>query len=406
MKIRKYLKSNENPLIKASMIGLYSPVCTTEFQDMLIDHIKSNYGSLYVRQGIEQDVIEDMEEGDDFNSELADEIRSICSNLYLTNQYKYEKLYESTTFEYNPIENYSMVEHGTDVVDHTSDQTFTKGSEIDTMAYGEDTNTNNRESSYGVDKTTNVTDNSYGVDTTTETKENSYGESVSTDDRTLSYGTKEHTTNYGVTKETDNYGQKQTTNAAEAVTNATEHKVAPFDSTTAYTQSSDTENLGAKSESTIERAREDTHSADAHVDKVTDTGYNDSDTNTHTANAHTDNETNVSTRDAHDDKETNVNTRDAHVDNENTTNTRSAHTDTNTQGERSDITTGTGKDSTEHDFTRSGNVGVTTTQEMIVSQRKLVMFNFCSIVAKDVISKIADRVYRNDEEDLFYGYYS
>ena len=56
-----------------------------------------------------------------------------------------------------------------------------------------------------------------------------------------------------------------------------------------------------------------------------------------------------------------------------------ARTDSNTRTE-------TGTETTKHDFTRSGNIGVTTSQQMLESERKVVNFTFLKIVFNNIIN--------------------
>ena len=72
--------------------------------------------------------------------------------------------------------------------------------------------------------------------------------------------------------------------------------------------------------------------------------------------------------------------------------TDSATTTTNTTlGARTD--NGTNSSTTTHEFKRSGNIGVTTSQQMLQSQRDIAMFNFMSIVAHDIIKLITICIY-------------
>ena len=43
--------------------------------------------------------------------------------------------------------------------------------------------------------------------------------------------------------------------------------------------------------------------------------------------------------------------------------------------------------------TRSGNIGVTTSQQMLESQRSLATFNFVGIVARDIVKRIGILIY-------------
>ena len=55
-----------------------------------------------------------------------------------------------------------------------------------------------------------------------------------------------------------------------------------------------------------------------------------------------------------------------------------ARTDSNTRTE-------SGTDTTTHEFKRSGNIGVTTSQQMLESERKVVNFAFLKIVFRNII---------------------
>lgn len=62
-----------------------------------------------------------------------------------------------------------------------------------------------------------------------------------------------------------------------------------------------------------------------------------------------------------------------------------------TVGARTD--TNTNDSTTNHTFTRSGNIGVTTSQQMLQSEREIAYFNFISIVAHDIVKLIAICIY-------------
>ena len=53
--------------------------------------------------------------------------------------------------------------------------------------------------------------------------------------------------------------------------------------------------------------------------------------------------------------------------------------------EDSNIRTESGTDTTSHEFKRSGNIGVTTSQQMLESERKVVNFTFLKIVFNNII---------------------
>ena len=99
------------------------------------------------------------------------------------------------------------------------------------------------------------------------------------------------------------------------------------------------------------------------------------------------------------DDTTATNTTDARQDSETQSSnvTVGAREDSETQS--SNVTVGARKDTsandstTNHTFTRSGNIGVTTSQQMLQSEREIAYFNFISIVAHDIVKIIAICIY-------------
>ena len=60
---------------------------------------------------------------------------------------------------------------------------------------------------------------------------------------------------------------------------------------------------------------------------------------------------------------------------------------------RSNSYTDESSGTTTHKFTRSGNIGVTTSQQMLESERDIALFNFIGIVAHDIIKSICICIY-------------
>lgn len=50
-------------------------------------------------------------------------------------------------------------------------------------------------------------------------------------------------------------------------------------------------------------------------------------------------------------------------------------------------TTNTGNETTTRNFTRSGNIGVTTSQQMIESERRIAYFSFFKVLIRDIIAE-------------------
>lgn len=76
----------------------------------------------------------------------------------------------------------------------------------------------------------------------------------------------------------------------------------------------------------------------------------------------------------------------------NDTKTTNAGTNTNTEDINTTVTT-SGNEKTVHEFTRSGNIGVTTSQQMIESERQLAMFSVVDLFVKAIADIILIGVY-------------
>lgn len=74
--------------------------------------------------------------------------------------------------------------------------------------------------------------------------------------------------------------------------------------------------------------------------------------------------------------------------------TKTTNTGTNTDTQDIDTTVTTaGNEKTVHEFTRSGNIGVTTSQQMIESERQLAMFSVVDLFVKAIADIILIGVY-------------
>lgn len=76
----------------------------------------------------------------------------------------------------------------------------------------------------------------------------------------------------------------------------------------------------------------------------------------------------------------------------NDTKTTNTGTNTDTQDINTTVTTA-GNEKTVHEFTRSGNIGVTTSQRMIESERQLAMFSVVDLFVKAIADIILIGVY-------------
>lgn len=242
-------------------------------------------------------------------------------------QYRLDNLYESTQFEYNPIENYDRTEvttnNGTNIQGErtTSTQygqiqdTMVNGARSESTQYG----ATSESTQYGEEKTTNV--NGARSETT-------------------GIGAQSNSIQYGATTDTSS-------NTDTAFNSSADYNKGTNKSVTGTIQHTDTTNNGARSDSFSTTQYTDTSTQQQHT--VTSNGTQ-----------HTDNFSTQSVTD---------------------TSTRGQHTDTSTTNGVTDTTAET-INSRVH-----GNIGVTTTQQMIESQRKVVEFEFYKIVV-DLLNQL------------------
>lgn len=253
---------------------------------------------------------EDNEEG------VLESFRDDVELLLFKNKTNYEKLYAITLAEYNPLENYKMVESGKDT---------TTGSDNQTDAFGAQTKTNE----FGASSESTE----YGADTTTQ--------------------------NYGAVSTTDNIGGGTDTLQTGSQTKTLAEAVAGFNSSNYNNSQKNTETNGERTDTSTTGARTNQHSENERVDSAT-------------RNAHTD------------------------------TRTAQAKTDTETLSSKSDSHDKTFNSETNHNFTRSGNIGVTTSQQMAQSEIDLwTAFKFFDRIVDDIIVELCGY---SDEGGCEYGF--
>lgn len=174
MKIFEYIESNynNNPFIKSELIDTFvdNPVSRETFQNLLRDFIYDNFGYYEISEKIKNTT-------ERKNKTMLEVIQEIASNIYLSNEYRYNTLYSTIIQEYDPIENYKMSE---------KIETTYNGSEVNSTEYnGTETNLHNiKEKTINQNKTTegsttNVlktapydSENFYNKEQSTTTQEN------------------------------------------------------------------------------------------------------------------------------------------------------------------------------------------------------------------------------------------
>lgn len=143
MKIKNYIENaGTHPFSLTFETGEDAYIVKTQaFQDLLAFYIGVTYG----RRSFFNYIVRTDE--DDESTELTPaqaqlNIGAICENIYSTNKYKYDTLYETTVIEYDPIENYSKIES-------TSESTSFSSSESSSLSTSEQGSESNSHSEQG-----------------------------------------------------------------------------------------------------------------------------------------------------------------------------------------------------------------------------------------------------------------
>ena len=320
MNIYEYIENSQinYPFMKDSFLNttVDNPTSTAEFQELLKNYIYENFGIYQISPLIVMRENSTEKTFDDIISEIS-------TLVYKANEYRYNTLYSTIIQEYDPIENYKMIEEIT--VDYQGDEKTVN------QFIGKEKNTINYK---GVETTV---DSKSGSDTNVLTKNGTESNSL------LKSGSEN-------VNESDTRGDVTTTT-----------KKAPFDSENFYNESQDL-----------------TSQSKADVKNTTTTFTDRVDNNTTTFTNRTDNEqitynsSNNINKSFNGRTDENIKEFDGRAD-------ESLKSFMN----RKDVTT----------HTRSGNIGVTTSQQMLESERLIANFKFVDIVARDIVKKIAILLY-------------
>ena len=320
MNIYEYIENSKlsYPFMSDSFLNttVDNPTSTAEFQELLKNYIYENFGIYQISPLIVMRENSTEKSFDDIISEIS-------TLVYKANEYRYNTLYSTIIQEYDPIENYKMIEEIT--VNYQGDEKTVNqfiGKEKNTINYkGEES----------------TVDSKSGTDTNVLTKSGTESNSLS----------KSGTENVN---ESDTRGDVTTTT-----------KKAPFDSENFYNESQD---LTSQSKADVKNT---TTTFTDRVDNNTTTFANRTDNEQITYNSS--NNINKSFNGRSDE---NIKEFDGRADES-----------LKSFMDRKDVTT----------HTRSGNIGVTTSQQMLESQRLLANFKFVDIVARDIVKKIAILLY-------------
>ena len=343
MNIYEYIENSQlnYPFMSNSFLNttVDNPTSTAEFQELLKNYIYENFGIYQISPLIVMRENSTEKSFDDIISEIS-------TLVYKANEYRYNTLYSTIIQEYNPIENYKMVENIT-VNYKGSEKNINNflGKEKNSVEYvGKEKNSTN----YLGEE--NIADTKSGSESNTLTKSGSenVNESASRGDIT------------------------------------TTTKKAPFDSENFYNESQDltsqtNEDVTNTTTTFTDRADINTTNFIGRTDSNTTTFTNRSDTNTTNYN-NVKNDINKSFNGRKDE-----NIKEFENRNDASVKEYENRTDENikTFTDREDVTT----------HSRSGNIGVTTSQQMLESERMIANFKFVDIVARDIVKKIAILLY-------------
>ena len=196
------------------------------------------------------------------------------------------------------------------------------------------------------DRTEEITDETER----TGTGDTTFGSRVdtSTVNNTTNIGAQDNTNTDNETTKIGTINTETNSSTSKKGSETNEKEVAPYDSETYYNQEKDT---------------------------LSFTNRSDTNNSTTTTNARTDTRTNTNTEKVGARKDTAESS---------TSNTFGGHTDATSRNENETYT---------HKSRMYGNIGVTTSQQMLQSEREVAYFNFVSIVAHDIIKLIAICIY-------------
>ena len=353
MNIYEYIENSQisYPFMSDSFLNttVDNPTSSAEFQELLKNYIYENFGIYQISPLIVMRENSTEKSFDDIISEIS-------TLVYKANEYRYNTLYSTIIQEYNPIENYKMVENIT-VNYKGSEKSINNflGKEKNSVEYtGKEKNSTNY----------------LGNEVITDTKSGSESDTL----------TKSGSESNTLTKS----GSENVNESATRGDVTTTSKKAPFDSETFYNESQDltsqsNEDVTNTTTTFTDRADINTTNFIGRSDTNTTTFTNRTDTNTTNYN----NVKNDINKSFNERKDENI----KEFENRNDTSIKEYEnrTDENikTFTDREDITT----------HTRSGNIGVTTSQQMLESERMIANFKFVDIVARDIVKKIAILLY-------------
>lgn len=395
--IMSQLDTNSFNLFKAmESLSFYENV----FGDMTADEINLVY--LYNHSGLKycSPLLRNMSLSNPDNHITTEQLNQLAGVIYHMYGRKWKALWETFTVDYNPIENYNMIETSEVKANNSDTENSTTDLKHGHVVTAEDSTTNDliETLTHGLKVNNNSTVKNTGTDT-----HNTINDLTDNENGVIAYDTDY---NYGKVETVENSGSNNSTTTYEngkkvitegEVTANQNNSIWGFNSSeTAVPRDSSTGNN--TSTQTVTNSGTDTETLTGTDTKNGTTTYSGKDTENKTETRdisaghkgtvdvtdtyNTQNATEGTTINSGEDTTTNKGTI---IRGSNTTN--SGIDNTTTQNNK------TGESSTNSTLQRSGNIGVTTTQQMLSQERQLWLDNYYETLFADIDSVIAIPAY-------------
>lgn len=293
------------------------------------------------------------------NADVLEDFQFDVNALLVTKQDSLQKIWDASRIEYSPLENYDATENFTDTTVHSANLTNSYGNVNRENLYG----AREDEHAFGAE-TRNGSVAKTGTETTAES---------GTD--TITNGAKTTTNQYGIVTETENIGAVSESDGIGARTDSTTNGVAGYNASSFTNSDSSTTENGAQSNTHTENAKTNSKETASHTDSVSEGQHIDE-------NAHSNNNTLT-----HNVTDTTQESVSAKTDKDN----YGQHTDTESITRANDTSTNSENTTFNHEFKRHGNIGVTTSQQMLQSEFDLRLnFNFYDVVFDLIIKELCN----------------
>ena len=329
---------------------------------------------------------------EDSDSEVLTQFKDDVDDLLFRNKDNYQHIYDVLLKDYDPIENYNRYEDWADNTIAKNKTTNDIGSITERYNYGQikhndvigqTTQTDN----HGEQNITDIHGAIKHTDILGESKVTNQIGSISMTDE---HGAIKQVDNHGARTQTDIHGSHTDTSIYGSQTNVNAHQISGYngglvdDSKDTISNGSKTDTLtsGSYTDNTSMTAYTDTLNKDKVIDKSTTASHTDVETNGEHTNTHTEQSFTDNSRT---DKFTDTSVISEH----NNTHTEDARSDSHSTDARTDVTNNEGSNDLIHKGNIHGNIGVTTTQQMIESEIKLRLENnLYKIIYEDIIKEL------------------